>query len=83
MKTEFLRIKVRNYKIVHGFDQFNQEVVELSGPQEWVDKIIAINRIQSITECYIRMHYSHERIIYWEYKGGLEWIESKLRSVLG
>lgn len=79
MTPDFIQIRCRGYRMIHGFDAENREIEERVGGGEWVDKIIAVSRIQSITERYIRMSYSHERIIYWEYEGGLEAIARKLR----
>jgi hypothetical protein len=64
--------------MVHGFDPQNREILEVEEGSEWIDKIIATSRIQSVTEKYVRMSYSHDRIIYWEYKGGLALMEKAL-----
>ena len=58
----------------------NREIEETVDVAQWTDKIIAVARIQSVTEKYIRMHYSHDRIIYWEYEGGLALMESLLKQ---
>ena len=79
MRDEFLLIRCRGYKIVHGFDGQNKEIEEVVNRTEWTEKIIAISRIQNVTEKYIRMSYSHDRIIYWEYEGGLERMKKALQ----
>lgn len=76
----FIKARIRNYKIVHGFNDQNEEIVEEGNVTDWSDKIFALSRIQSITERYLRMTYSHERVIYWEYEGGLKNIVSKLKA---
>jgi hypothetical protein len=76
--AEFIKIKCGSYKIVHGFDSENREIVETVDVPDWTEKIVAVNRIQSVTENYIRMAYSHDRIIYWKYQGGLKDLERLL-----
>lgn len=76
--SDFILLRCRGYRIVHGFDVHNQEILEENSGTDWVDKIIAVWRIQSVTEKYIRMSYSHNRVIYWEYEGGLTYIKPLL-----
>ena len=78
MEPRFIKIFCRGYKLIHGFDSNQKEIEEIEAGSAWVEKIISISRIQSITEKYIRMSYSHERIIYWEYRGGLKNIQKAL-----
>ena len=80
METIFLKLKVRSYKMIHGFDSDNREIEEIVTEEKWIDKLVMISRIQSISEKYVRMVYSHERIIYWEYEGGLEMLQKRLQS---
>ena len=76
----FIAIETRSYKIVHGFDQQNQEIVEEVTQHQWIKKAVAVSRIQSITEKFIRMHYSHDRIIYWEYRGGMAALLKRMKK---
>ncbi|MGE0616736.1 MAG: hypothetical protein AB7P04_13970 [Bacteriovoracia bacterium] len=76
---QFILIQCRGYKIIHGFDSGNREIEEVNPGAEWMPKLIAVSRIQSVTEKYIRMSYSHDRIIYWEYHGGLSQFSRTLR----
>lgn len=75
---QFLTIRCRGYKLIHGFDSKNQEIEEVVTRTEWTEKVIAVSRIQNVTEKYIRMSYSHDRIIYWEYEGGLNLMKKAL-----
>ena len=44
-------------------------------------KIIAINRIQSVSEEYILVSSSHGRMMYWNYKGTMEELKQKLLRI--
>ncbi len=76
----FIKVKMRNHVIQHGFDQNNKEIEEKVENQEWAEKIIPISRIKSVTEKALLMDYAHGRWIYWEYEGGLASIEMKLKK---
>ena len=76
----YLHIKVKDYLIVHGFDQNNKEIIEKITEDKFVEKIINVDRILSITEKYVLTQYAFGRIIYWEYEGDLSSISEKLRQ---
>lgn len=77
---KFIKIECRGYRLIHGFDLENREIEEIVPGENWIPKIIATSRIQSITERAIRMSYSHGRIIYWEYRGGMESLQRALND---
>ena len=64
---KFVSLRVRNAITVHGYTNDNLEVEELHEGQEFAEKLIAIDRIQSATEKYILVSSSHGRVMYWEY----------------
>ena len=47
----------------------------------YMKKIIAINRIQSVSEEYILVSSSHGRMMYWNYKGTMEELKQKLLRI--
>ena len=51
--SKFIRVTTGNYLIVHGFDANNKEIIEEVNVAEKTVKIVAIKRIQSISEKYI------------------------------
>lgn len=67
----FIRLKVRAAFMVHGYDADNREIVEQIGEERFVEKLLRIERIQSISEKYLLVSASHGRVAYWEYEGGL------------
>lgn len=48
----FIRLKVRAAFMVHGYDADNREIVEQIGEERFVEKLLRIERIQSISEKY-------------------------------
>jgi len=64
----FIRIHTKNYIILHGFDEQNKEVEEHVEVEAAMEKLIAVHRIQSISEKYILTTYAHNRYIYYEYE---------------
>ena len=64
----FIEIEVKLGIIVHGYDNENKEIEEVFNETNFMKKIVSIKRIQSITEKYILVKSSHDRVMYWEYK---------------
>ncbi len=50
---KFIRITTGNYQIVHGYDTDNREIAETVTVDGPMVKLVAIERIQSISEQYI------------------------------
>lgn len=73
---KFIKVKIKDYIIMHGFDDNNKEIEEVVSVPEWSEKLIAIDRIMSISEKFILTTYTDGRIIYWQYEGGLKHLES-------
>ncbi len=78
--SDFIHLRVGNFIIMHGYDADNQSIEELHEVEGFVDKLVAVARIQSVTEKYILTSSSHGRVIYWEYEGNLADIEAQLTA---
>ncbi|MEA5141410.1 hypothetical protein [Arcicella rigui] len=76
--SKFIRVTTGNYLIVHGFDANNKEIIEEVNVAEKTVKIVAIKRIQSISEKYILVTGSHGRMMYWEYEESFEDLQKQL-----
>ncbi|MQQ99561.1 hypothetical protein [Glaciimonas soli] len=74
---KFLKLTVGNHQIMHGFDQDNKEIIETVSVENPITKLIAIDRIQSISEKFILTTYA-DRLIYWEYEERFEDVISRL-----
>ncbi len=66
--TKFIELTLKNHSIVHGFDANNQEITEEVEVENASKKIVALDRILSISNNYILISYAYNRIIYWEYE---------------
>ena len=77
----FIELEVKSSITVHGYDNDNKEIEEVFEGTDYMKKIIAIHRIQSISEEYILVNSSHGRIMYWNYKGTMEDIKQKLLDI--
>lgn len=77
----FIEIEVKLSIIVHGYDNKNKEIEEIFNDTDFMLKIVSIERILSISEKYILVKSSHDRIMYWEYKGTMEALKQKLLSI--
>ncbi|WP_103866323.1 MULTISPECIES: hypothetical protein [Aquimarina] len=64
---KFIELTLKNHIILHGFDDQNKEITEAVEVEEASKKIIAVDRILSISEKFILIKYGYDRIIYWEY----------------
>ena len=78
---KFISLRVRNALLMHGYTPDNQEIVEEFKDEAFVEKLIAIERIQSLTEKYVLVTSSHGRVMYWEYEGSLASVKDRLAAV--
>ncbi len=79
---KFIELTLKNHTIVHGFDARNKEIIEEVEVKEASKKLVAIDRILSVSEKYILTKYAHDRIIYWEYQESYEEIKGILSKYL-
>ena len=76
----FIEIVTKDFIIVHGYDEDGKEVSEDVKVPVPTKKIMAVSRIQSITEKYILTSSSHGRFIYWEYEGTYDALLNQLKT---
>lgn len=74
----FISLHVRNALVMHGYDANNKEIIEEIHGEPFVEKLIALERIQSVSERYLLVSSSHGRMLYWEYQGGMPELKEKL-----
>ncbi|KAA1247009.1 hypothetical protein [Aquimarina sp. RZ0] len=77
---KFIELTVKNHTIVHGFDARNQEIVEDVKVDEASKKLVAIDRILSVSEKFILVKYAYNRVIYWEYMESYKKVKKMLTS---
>ncbi|MGI1999171.1 hypothetical protein [Shewanella frigidimarina] len=76
---KFIELEVKTAFIVHGFDEKNKEIIENVSDDQFMKKLISIDRIQSISEEYVLVTSSHSRIMYWEYNCSMVELTNKLK----
>jgi len=74
----FIELEVKLGILVHGYTNENKEIEEVFNEPDFMKKIVAIDRIQSISEKYILVKSSHDRIMYWEYKGTMAELKQRM-----
>lgn len=77
----FIELEVKTAIITHGYDAQNKEIQELINEGDFMKKIIAIERIKSISEKYLLVTSSHNRIMYWEYEETMSQVKQKLIDI--
>ena len=77
----FIELEVKTAIIVHGYDAQNKEIQEIFNEVDFMKKIISIERIKSISEKYLLVTSSHDRLMYWEYKETMEEVKQKLINI--
>lgn len=75
---KYISVRVRNGLVCHGYDADNREILEEVKDDTFVEKLLLVDRIQSIGEKYILVTASHGRTLYWEYEGGFEALKTRL-----
>ena len=77
---KFISLRVRNAILMHGYTSDNREIVEEFKDEAFIDKLIAVDRIQSLTEKYLLVTSSHGRVMYWEYDETLASVQARLAA---
>ena len=67
--------------ITHGYDQNNKEIEERVVVDGFSKKLVAVDRIKSVSEKYILTDYLDGRWIYWEYLESYEEVKQMLTDV--
>ena len=78
--SKFISLRVRNSLVMHGYTPDHQEIIQEITNEPFVEKLISVERIQSVTEKYLLVTSSHGRVLYWEYEGGLSSLKSRLTA---
>lgn len=74
----FIEVTVQNHLVCHGFDADNKEIIEKVAADTPTRKIIAVDRIQSVSDKYILTSYGFGRLVYWEYHESYEEVKAML-----
>ncbi|WP_103070637.1 hypothetical protein [Aquimarina sediminis] len=77
---KFIELTLKNHIILHGFDARDKEITEEVEVEKASKKLIAVDRILSISEKFILIKYAYNRIIYWEYIEDYDRVKTMLES---
>lgn len=77
---KYIAVTVRTAMMMHGYTENDEEIIQVFKDQVFVEKLLLIDRIQSITEKYILVTSSHGRVMYWEYEGGFAALKLRLST---
>jgi hypothetical protein len=76
----FIEYRVSNQIVWHGYDSDKHEIIEEITDQPIVNKLLAVSRIQSITEKYVLVSSEYGRYAYWQYHDGYEKLKQRLQQ---
>ncbi|WP_395373999.1 hypothetical protein [Marinicella sp. W31] len=76
---KYIELSVRTAMIVHGFNDDNWEVTEKVQEETYVKKMIAVDRIQSVSAEFLLVSGSHDRMMYWEYQEDYDEVRTRLQ----
>ena len=77
---KYITAHVRPERVYHGYNAERETVVDDLPNEEFVEKIIKIERILSFTEDHIFIECPHNTVQTWEYEGSLADIKSRLKA---
>ena len=75
---KFISLRVKAAIVHHGYDKNQQEIVSRREDEAYAEKLVAVDRIQSVTEKYILVSSLAGTTLYWEYEGSLADITRRL-----
>ena len=78
---QFIKITTGNYLIHHGYDANNKEIIEKIVVDKPMLKLVAVNRIRSVSEKYILVTGAFGKELYWEYAEGFEAVTKMLQEI--
>ncbi|WP_194551260.1 hypothetical protein [Zobellia nedashkovskayae] len=78
---KYIEVSMGSFRISHGYDQNNKEIEERIVVEGFSKKLVAVNRIKSVSEKYILTDYLYGRWMYWEYLESYEEVKQMLTDV--
>ncbi|MUH35960.1 hypothetical protein D9O36_08915 [Zobellia amurskyensis] len=78
---KYIEVRMGSFMISHGYDQNNKEIEERVVVDGFSKKLVAVDRIKSVSEKYILTDYLDGRWIYWEYLETYDEVKQMLTDV--
>lgn len=76
----YISARIRPDRVFHGYDAERKPIVDKMPAQDFVEKVIKLDRILSVTEDYIFIECPHDTVQTWEYEGNLADIKRRLAA---
>lgn len=77
---KYISAHIKAAQVFHGYSDDRQLIVDDVPADGFVEKLIQIDRILSITANYIFIKCPHDTVQTWEYKGGFDAMKKRLAS---
>lgn len=77
-KRKFIELTLGNYIINHGYNEFGKEHKEQFSVDEPKKMLIPADTIVLVDQDYIVTTHINDRLIYWEYTNGYDYVKNKL-----
>lgn len=77
---KYISARIRACKVYHGYTSDRQPIVDDVPADGFVDKLIRVDRILSITPKYIFIECPHDTAQTWEYEGGFDEMKKRMSS---
>lgn len=77
---KFITLRVKPNRTYHGYDGDNRSISEEVTGNAFVEKVIAVDRILSVTDDNLYVTVPHGRVQTWSYEGSLESVKSQLKD---
>lgn len=76
----YIELMLKDHTIVHGYDDADVEVTEHVEVSEASRKLVAIDRILSVTDNTILISSPFGRVVYWEYTDDYDDVKARLQA---
>lgn len=77
---KYISARIRPDRVFHGYDAERQLVTDKMPNEHFVEKVIKVDRILSITAEYIFIECPHDTVQTWAYEGGFDAMKARLQT---
>ncbi|RRH76223.1 hypothetical protein [Falsigemmobacter faecalis] len=76
----YFTARIRCRAILIGYDAEGNRISRDPGKEDFVEKVIKLDRILSFTEDHLFVACPHDTVEVWDYEGGLETVKKYLTA---
>lgn len=77
---DYIELMLKDHTIVHGYDDANLELTEHVEVESASRKLVAVDRILSVTDNTILISSPFDRVVYWEYTDSYDDVRAQLQA---